>query len=540
MTALAILGSGCGGGNNEGPAVTVPTQPAPSASASSSSPPPVVATTSSKAPTAPWMQDATCTIAGASDWLPLRLRLHGKLFVSQITSAEWLELRLARGRADATLAGRALDFDFGGEVALGDVTLTTQQRALFDGWIVPEELSIRDVGDGEITGLATLPRVVLPASNAFAKGAKIEVKQRCDALILGKPAWTRTSRGPTRVFKRGAKADLRDAKGPNARVLARIEVPPAPASNVGKAMDDDLFAATLLEQSGNDVKLAIFEAGAATVEGWTQASVLVPASDRDAQARLLAHQAEEMQSMMLAVLGGGVSNGKSGTPAPPQETCTRAVTIFLRDESGTRIAVGSFHPNVALPLSNAAAGAELPVDLVRVPAGSTPPPAAETAAPFVLASQVEQCKSGAASPSDVLVSAVKGRGLVVGQAPSANVAKTAPAHATATLRETNSADPPASTTAGPERAVATLRPKIKACYDVGRRADPAIRGKLTLTIKIDASGRVTNADVTQNTGLPAAVASCVQQAAKQATFPPPEQGQPTSTIVLPINLVPPP
>lgn len=537
MTALAILGSGCGGGNNEGPAVTVPTQPAPSASASSSAPP-VVATMPSKAPTAPWLQDATCTVAGAIDWLPLRLRLHGKLFVSQTTSAEWLELRLARGRADATLSGRALDFDFGGEVALGDVTLTTQQRALEGGWIVPEELAIRDVGDGEITGLATLPRVVLPASNAFAKGAKIEVKQRCDALIVGKPAWTRTSRGPTRVLKRGAKADLRDAKGPNARVLARIEVPPASASNVGRAMDTDLFTATVLEQSGNDVKLAIFETGAATVEGWTQASVLLPANDRDAQARLLAHQADEMQSMMLAVLGGGV-NGSGKAPGPPQETCARAVTIFVRDESGTRIAVGSFHPNVALPLANAAAGAELPVDLVRVPAGSTPPPA-ETASPFVLASQVEQCKSGAASPSDVLVSAVKGRGLVVGQAPSANAAQAAPARAPATLRESNSADPPASATAGPERAVATLRPKIKACYDVGRKADPAIRGKLTLTIKIDASGRVTNADVTQNTGLPAAVASCVQQAAKQATFPPPEQGQPTSTLVLPINLVPPP
>ena len=109
--------------------------------------------------------------------------------------------------------------------------------------------------------------------------------------------------------------------------------------------------------------------------------------------------------------------------------------------------------------------------------------------------------------------------------------------------------PPAASTAGPTRRIAlapilpdvlftgnpnvsnaeaTIRrqiePGARRCYERGLQVDPAQAGRLVLAIQIAASGEVDSATPTQNTGLSAAVAKCIADVARRATFDRPTGG----------------
>lgn len=88
----------------------------------------------------------------------------------------------------------------------------------------------------------------------------------------------------------------------------------------------------------------------------------------------------------------------------------------------------------------------------------------------------------------------------------------------------------------PERTVARLRPRVRACYQRGLYEDPTMtKGALVIIAKLDPTGTVSSADVTGNIGLSQGIAQCVAGVVKRATFSPPSGGG--STLRIPILFV---
>jgi hypothetical protein len=80
-----------------------------------------------------------------------------------------------------------------------------------------------------------------------------------------------------------------------------------------------------------------------------------------------------------------------------------------------------------------------------------------------------------------------------------------------------------------------IHPGAKRCYQRGLDADPSQSGKLVLVIKVGPSGEVESATTSSNTGLSAAVASCIAAVARRARFD--RTGPNGATVVVPFGFV---
>lgn len=86
-----------------------------------------------------------------------------------------------------------------------------------------------------------------------------------------------------------------------------------------------------------------------------------------------------------------------------------------------------------------------------------------------------------------------------------------------------------------DRVVAGLKGRFRSCYQTGLNSDPGMSGKVIISAKVGPNGEVTSADVAQNTGLSAGVASCIAGVVKRATFSAPGGGG--STLSIPVTFV---
>ncbi len=83
------------------------------------------------------------------------------------------------------------------------------------------------------------------------------------------------------------------------------------------------------------------------------------------------------------------------------------------------------------------------------------------------------------------------------------------------------------------RVVTMTRPHARACYNNGLESDPNMSGKLVITVKVDATGQVSDATVVSNSGLSPGVAACVVRAYKNVEFAPPAGGA-GATLTIPL------
>lgn len=88
---------------------------------------------------------------------------------------------------------------------------------------------------------------------------------------------------------------------------------------------------------------------------------------------------------------------------------------------------------------------------------------------------------------------------------------------------------------GADAAIARLRPRFRRCYENGLNQNPDISGKITLKVRIGLSGKVESVTSSVSGQLPASVVSCVTNAVKARSFPPP-QGSAT-VLTVPVNFV---
>ncbi len=86
-----------------------------------------------------------------------------------------------------------------------------------------------------------------------------------------------------------------------------------------------------------------------------------------------------------------------------------------------------------------------------------------------------------------------------------------------------------------ERVIARLRPAFRACYNRGLATDPSMSGNFVMSLKVSASGDVTDATKASGTGLSSEVEQCILRRAKGASFTPP--GGSGSTLQVPITFV---
>lgn len=74
-----------------------------------------------------------------------------------------------------------------------------------------------------------------------------------------------------------------------------------------------------------------------------------------------------------------------------------------------------------------------------------------------------------------------------------------------------------------EGVVASLGPKLRACYEEARKSEPLLQGCLVIHAKVDA-GKVEASHVETLHGLDAELAECAQSIVSQATFAPSTKG----------------
>jgi len=92
------------------------------------------------------------------------------------------------------------------------------------------------------------------------------------------------------------------------------------------------------------------------------------------------------------------------------------------------------------------------------------------------------------------------------------------------------------TVADAARVVAGMRARFRNCFQRGLARDPTLQGSLRLTMRLDASGRVTTTTPSALTGnLPADVVACVVARANVAQFAAPQGG--LATITVPVTFV---
>lgn len=79
--------------------------------------------------------------------------------------------------------------------------------------------------------------------------------------------------------------------------------------------------------------------------------------------------------------------------------------------------------------------------------------------------------------------------------------------------------------------------EVRACYNIGLKADPQLEGRVAIEFLIAGDGRIASALVTESTLPDAAVPACIARAVADWIFPAPEGGG-TVTVTYPFNLVP--
>ncbi len=70
----------------------------------------------------------------------------------------------------------------------------------------------------------------------------------------------------------------------------------------------------------------------------------------------------------------------------------------------------------------------------------------------------------------------------------------------------------------PDKVIATLRPKLNACYQDGLKKDPKLAGSVTLSAKIEKDGKVSAVTPKVPDGLSPAVIKCLSDTLKAANF----------------------
>jgi hypothetical protein len=87
-------------------------------------------------------------------------------------------------------------------------------------------------------------------------------------------------------------------------------------------------------------------------------------------------------------------------------------------------------------------------------------------------------------------------------------------------REAAAPSPPAESSSGDlARVLASLRPKLRACYENALAYAPEAEGRVELTLVVAPAGSVDSATATSSGNLPAPVSRCVETVAKTARFP---------------------
>jgi len=71
---------------------------------------------------------------------------------------------------------------------------------------------------------------------------------------------------------------------------------------------------------------------------------------------------------------------------------------------------------------------------------------------------------------------------------------------------------------GPDKVIASLRPKFNACFAEGLKKDPKAAGSVTLSAKIEKDGKVSSVTPKVPEGLSPAVIKCLSDALKAANF----------------------
>ena len=497
---LLLFVAACGGSST--PASTAPPPPAPApvgpapggAPPATNAPPPAPAG-AAPFPVLPILASPACVVRGSAPALAedVVLAYRGKAF-GRIRAPESIELHLG-ANGTGTVAAQTKKLEIAGEVDPRAIMVSPVKSIVKDGWISVDWLKIRQVGaNGDIAGTAMLPRII-------ANAPPVEVTSRCAETTLTN---AKSPSGAMRLFKRPITTTLREA--PNGKVLATLTTPPKVTGPLANTMVEVLpYVARILEERGKDAKVAIWDRGT-HVEGWIDASALVPATDRDAQATVLAAQAESQLVGMatLAVLGGG----------PSPDLCQRPLNVFVRN-GGATVAVGAIRQHNAISRSSTKAPdqkpGEVPIDLE----GSG-------LVPFILESSMDACKIPPdTAPLEVTVKVAPDRGLV-----AANVVPPAPASASGSSVKVEG--PKGEVAIGPiamspsipdgEAMVHKLKPRFRQCYQLGVNGDPQMSGKLVMTVKVGPTGEVQSAIAAANTGLSQGVAACVASAFKRADF----------------------
>jgi outer membrane biosynthesis protein TonB len=78
---------------------------------------------------------------------------------------------------------------------------------------------------------------------------------------------------------------------------------------------------------------------------------------------------------------------------------------------------------------------------------------------------------------------------------------------------------------------------VRACYNIGLKADPQLQGRVAIEFLIAGDGRIASALVSESTLTDVAVPACIARAIADWVFPKPAGGG-TVTVTYPFNLVP--
>jgi TonB family protein len=86
-------------------------------------------------------------------------------------------------------------------------------------------------------------------------------------------------------------------------------------------------------------------------------------------------------------------------------------------------------------------------------------------------------------------------------------------------------------------ATRRVRAQLRRCYQTALKTNPTVSGKLIVELQLDPSGKVTSATASSRSTLTdATMKSCILDAFRRVTFPPPEDGKP-ATLTVPVAFV---
>jgi hypothetical protein len=87
----------------------------------------------------------------------------------------------------------------------------------------------------------------------------------------------------------------------------------------------------------------------------------------------------------------------------------------------------------------------------------------------------------------------------------------------------------------PDKVIASLRPKLNACYQEGLKKSPTLEGSVTLSAKIEKDGSVSAVTPKNVTGLNPAVLKCLGDQLKAASFAAAGGMNYTTSIDIPVS-----